>query len=147
MFIICALMMQPLAALVHRLATDRYEFQEDVKRKVGFFKGEQIVIGTFDQTGEFHQSGIVKPVMLDGELGSVYILRRVTYEDTVRVLQYRQAKVFELRSGMLIPGQFAKNGLFVPENGATISKFADYSYSELARPIWNLPGKYVKKPK
>lgn len=141
------LLMQPLTGLIHRLATDKYEYQEDLKRKVGFFRGEDIVIGTFDRDGGFHQSGTVKPLKIDGESSSLYVLRSVDFMDASMVLQYRQAKVFELRSGMLIPGQFAKNGLFVPEDKGKIIKFADYTYNELARPIWNLPGKYVKKPK
>jgi hypothetical protein len=40
---------------------------------------------------------------------------------------------------------YSPDGLFVPELGGKIIDFMDYKYSDQAIPIWNLPGKFVKR--
>ncbi|OWK41792.1 hypothetical protein FRUB_03870 [Fimbriiglobus ruber] len=44
---------------------------------------------------------------------------------------------------MLIPGEIRPLGQFVPEVGGKIIRFADYRYNPEAKPIWNLPGKFI----
>jgi len=56
-------------------------------------------------------------------------------------------KVYELRSGMLIPGQLGPSGRFVPEEDGKIIKFSNYTYGPTASPIWNLPGRFELKKK
>jgi hypothetical protein len=52
---------------------------------------------------------------------------------------------YEFRSGRLIKGEFDADNNFVPEAGSTVISFKDYIFTPDAIPIWNLPGKFVKK--
>lgn len=58
-------------------------------------------------------------------------------------------KVYEFRSGMLIPGHI-KKGKFVPLLGGTVEDFKKYHPFLNPIPIYNLPGKFewgIKKSK
>lgn len=52
---------------------------------------------------------------------------------------------YEYRSGRLVKGVIDPNGNFVPEPGSKVIAFADYRYTPGGLPIWNLPGRFVKK--
>ncbi|MFT3883379.1 MAG: hypothetical protein QM703_27475 [Gemmatales bacterium] len=54
-------------------------------------------------------------------------------------------KVFEYRTGILIPMIIDMNRGLIPELGGTIIDFKDYVYSPTARRIYNLPGRFVPK--
>jgi hypothetical protein len=51
--------------------------------------------------------------------------------------------VYELRSGMLIPGCLNTDGKFIPKPGGTITAFSDYQFQPTDPIIWNLPGRFV----
>ena len=51
------------------------------------------------------------------------------------------ARVYEYRSGVLVPG-FAKGGLFVPDAEGVIIPFENYSVFRSRVPIYNLPGRF-----
>lgn len=46
---------------------------------------------------------------------------------------------------MLIPMKIDEQSRIVPENGGKIIPFEDYRFNVFARPIYNLPGTWVKK--
>lgn len=54
-------------------------------------------------------------------------------------------KFYELRYGMLIPMTTNSRGQIIPEKGMKIIPFEEYRYTVFARPIYNLPGSWVKK--
>lgn len=54
-------------------------------------------------------------------------------------------KLFEFRKGILIPMIMDKDRGLIPEIGGKIMEFKDYEYSPSARPIYNLPGRFVLK--
>ena len=60
----------------------------------------------------------------------------------------RHEKVYEFRSGHLIPGELDEDGNFVPDLAGKIIVFKDYKYvPEKSRRIYNLPGRFVAKLK
>ncbi len=56
-------------------------------------------------------------------------------------------KVYEFRSGRLIPGQLVERGTFVPDLDGKIIALKDYRPSKDAPPIYNLPGQFVVLPR
>lgn len=114
----------------------RYVFIEDPGRWVGVIRGEWYLIGKLDANGEFiHEYKFKRNQPLT-----------LTAEDIINLLPGENPnpkKVYEFRSGMLIPGAIQKDGRFVPEAGGKIIPFKDYKYSPDVPPIWNLPGRFV----
>ena len=124
-------------------ASVQYKFDLDEARRVGISRGTKILIGTIDRHGEFNQDQSIEMMKVpDSEIatfkysGPKFVMIATDY-------QSEKAGVYELRSGRLIPGMFGENGLFVPDLDGKIIKFEEYVFSERARPIWNLPGKFV----
>ncbi|MBX9625689.1 MAG: hypothetical protein K2X82_17945 [Gemmataceae bacterium] len=114
----------------------RYKFVENTDRWVRVIRGKWEFTGKLDKNGEFTQefrapaggpATMMPPADLlagPGQLGAA-------------------AKAYEIRFGTLIPGTLRKDGLFVPEVGGKVIKFADYKYSPEGPQIWNLPGWFV----
>lgn len=121
----------------------KYEFVLNVDRLVGIDRPGFTLIGKLDKDGEFTQSyKIEASVSADGlkfiaGSGPAYVL--------LNVGGLKPTKVYEFRSGMLIPGTMRAGGKFIPEEGAKVIRFADYKYSLSSTPIWNLPGGFVLK--
>ncbi len=120
-----------------------YVFVPDTKRLVGISRDNGIIIGTLDADGEFHQT-----MKIESENPKVpFIVYNGPSFDGLNRSFVTPRKVYELRSGMLIPGTMGPSGLFVPEEDGKIIKFSNYKYGPDARHIWNLPGRFVLKKK
>ncbi len=63
------------------------------------------------------------------------------FRDDLRV----NSKLYEFRSGKLIPMIVDQELGLIPEVGGIIIDFKDYRYSPTARRIYNLPGFFVRK--
>jgi hypothetical protein len=121
---------------------EKYVFFEYTDRWVCVFQGEWELIGKLDRNGDFiheHKRKAGQPASAGTRPGEVII--NATGSLT------KPRKVYEFRSGMLIPGELRPGrfaaGPFVPEAGGKIIPFKDYEYSPTATPIWNLPGVFV----
>ena len=126
-----------------------YKFVPNTERLVGISRNKSLLIGHLDADGEFHQTRRFDPLGGDGleELGLI-VYSGPAYDD-LNLGSTTPQRVFEFRSGMLIPGTIRELGNFLPEEGGKIVSFKTYQYSKSAIPIWNLPGRYeiVVKPK
>jgi hypothetical protein len=132
---------------------ESYVFIANTDRWVCMFRGDWELIGKLDTNGEFIHEYKLKA----GQPSSAGLPAREFINGTGSLTKPR--KVYEYRSGMLIPGELQPGrfaaGPFVPEAGGKIIAFKDYEYSPSAPPIWNLPGVFVteeeaaklKKPK
>ncbi len=120
-----------------------YVFVPDTERLVGMNRGNEIVIGTLDANGEFHQT---MKVEVQNPKIPVIIYKGPPF-DSLNGSFVIPRSVYELRSGMLIPGKMGSTGLFVPEEDGKIIKFSKYKYGPDAPPIWNLPGRFELKKK
>jgi hypothetical protein len=110
---------------------ERYVFVENTDRWVGVIRGEWRLIGKLDKNGDFVHEHKLKKVQ-----GS----SRGIPPHTILNGGQTPRRVYEFRSGMLIPGELRADGNFVPEAGGKIIPFADYKYALGATPVWNLPG-------
>ena len=138
-----ALMAQPSGSRTKPLE-EGYRFELNEERVIGFFRKTKLLVGTFDEDGEFHQiTSVTAQPITDGISGIRYSGPK--FQLICAEYQAEKCSVYELRSARLIPGMYRPEGLFVPELGGKIIDFKDYNYSDKAIPIWNLPGKFVKR--
>jgi hypothetical protein len=121
-----------LAVFLHATDPKDYAFIGSENRFVGIFRGEWLLFGNLDKNGEFTEKARRKA----SEAGSTPTIINRLHKDV--------KKVYEFRSGRLIPGEM-KDFVFVPEIGGKIIDFSDYKYSPSAPPIWNLPGRFIEK--
>ncbi|HSQ58725.1 MAG TPA: hypothetical protein VLM40_23590 [Gemmata sp.] len=115
----------------------RYVFVQNTDRWVGVVRGNWHLVGKFDANGEFLQDMKLKK----GQSYSAGIPPHGIINSSGHATLSR--KVYELRSGVLVPGEILPDGSFVPETGGKIIPFKDYNYSPTATPIWNLPGAFL----
>jgi len=113
----------------------KYVFVENTDRWVAVDHCEWHLVGKLDNNGDF-----VADFMWKKGQGKS-LTPTITLNSAVFTLNPQ--KVYEFRSGMLIPGKIERDGRFVPEAGGTIVPFKDYEYSPTATPIWNLPGVFL----
>ena len=97
-----------------------YVFVPDVSRLVGIYRGDLLLVGRLDAAGNFLQTERYKR----GEAPK---------------------RAYEYRSEMLFRGVLDAEGHFVPEAGSKIIRFQEYKYDPDGPPIWNLPGRFVKR--
>lgn len=102
--------------------------------------GNYLYFGTLDEYGNFKPSITESPIDVSkGEPKSV--------EKYIPLMSHiKQKEVYEFRFRTLIPGVI-ENGEFLPDLDGKIIDFADYQYSKTAKPIYNLPGKFVLVPR
>jgi len=111
---------------------ERYVFVENTDRWVGVIRGEWLLVGKLDKNGDFvHEHKLKK-----GQGTS----RGIPPFTLLNVTGPTPRKVYEFRSGVLVPGELRPEGNFVPEAGGKVVRFADYQYAPGATPVWNLPG-------
>lgn len=115
----------------------KYVFVENTDRWVSIVRGEWFLIGKLDKSGDFIHEFKFKTS--DSTSAGIPVATSLNSTGP------NSKKVFEFRSGMLIPGEIRKEGNFVPEAGGKMIEFKDYKYSPSEIPIWNLPGRFVKK--
>jgi hypothetical protein len=113
----------------------KYVFVEITDRWVAVDRGEWHLVGKLDKNGDFVEEFMWKK----GQGKS--LTPTITLNSAV--FTSNPQKVYEFRSGMLIPGKIERDGQFIPEEGGKIIPFKDYEYSLTATPIWNLPGVFV----
>jgi hypothetical protein len=51
--------------------------------------------------------------------------------------------MYELRGKSLVPGRMSEDGVFVVDKSEKAIPFDEYEFSPTARPIWNLPGRFL----
>jgi hypothetical protein len=113
---------------------ERYVFVSNTDRYIGIFRGDWRLIGKLDANGDFIQEIKLKK----GQPAS-----SIPAHGILNFPGLKPKKVYEFRSGGLIPGEIRPDGSFVPEAGGKIIPFKDYQYSPTATPIWNLPGVFL----
>ncbi len=129
--------------------TPQYVFQLDLKPITGMRRGNKVYLGHLDEHGDFIESRAEEPYHHPSAPSSGIPLTRsyrlMKLYPIVNVPKDNESseKVYEYRSGRLILGVLDSDGYFTPEAGSTIMPFADYRYSDGARRIYNLPGKFV----
>ena len=116
-------------------AGEKYVFVPDTDRLVEIVRGDLVLTGKLDINGDFledphHRRKTNMPVYS---------------QPSIVLLNANQGPAYEYRSGQLIKGVIADWGNFVPEIGSAVVPFTDYRYGPDALPIWNLPGRFVKK--
>ena len=123
---------------------DTYEFVPSIRRvtsNIGDIQCEGIIDakGTFVPDLKSLQRGLSanlsKEEVMYWASWPAPIVREVKVND----------KLYEFRSGMLIPVTMSKDKQLIPDAGGTIIDFKDYHYSPTARRIYNLPGLFVLK--
>ena len=114
---------------------ERYVFVENTNRWVVIIRGEWQLIGKLDKNGDFIQDKKYKKGQ-GGSRPSSVLINSSGHAS-------KSKKVYEFRSGALIPGEIQPDGQFVPQVGGKIIPFKDYNYSPTATPIWNLPGVFL----
>lgn len=120
-----------------------YEFLLNVDRIVGIEREDFLLIGKLDKDGEFTQES--KERYSVSSAGEKFLASSGPAHVLLNVGGLKPSKVFEYRSGLLVPGTMRAGGKFIPEEGAKVIRFADYKYTPAATPIWNLPGGFVLK--
>jgi hypothetical protein len=113
----------------------KYVFVENVARDWSLRRDGYIIAGRLNSRGEFTETfRLVHTAHIGGGVQIGPVLNFSLVEGT---------PVYELRSGVLVPGTFDKDGYFVPDVGGKIIKFSEYKYSPDGPKIWNLPGEYM----
>jgi hypothetical protein len=129
-------------------ANYQYVFVADPERRVGIQQGLRIRIGTLDADGSFLESEVIEtwersgPVMLMRD-GSVSRGGRIIrpYENVTP-----PGRCYQLKKGMLTPGEFDDVGNFIRVPNSANIRFQDYDPVINPLRIWNLPGRFVQKP-
>lgn len=129
-----------IVAQLGKSAEDQYVFAPDVDRLVGIVRGDFVLIGRLDLQGNFSESMRRVPGPVSSALPPYTIINSFAAD-------LKPRPVYEYRSGRLIKGVIDLKCNFVPDVGSTVILFKDYRYSPKALPIWNLPGRFVKKAK
>jgi hypothetical protein len=102
---------------------------------VALLNGTTYTIGKLDATGRFTPDRKFSP-MKYGSGGS-----GLSYD----MLNDSPGPAYEYRSGRLILGNIDAQGDFIPDLGSKVIPFKDYRPGPDALPIYNLPGKFVRK--
>jgi len=125
--------------IICHLLSEEYSYREELNTPF------TALIGEFYYEGHVNRDGIFIP---DNGSPPCPRMEYIFHGGGGRRLLSRShgfSKVYELRYGMLIPMTIYANGKFIPEEGMKIIRFEDYRYWVFARPIYNLPGTWVKK--
>ena len=124
--------------ILHFLGSIHYQFTEQLETEYYRVVGDYIYYGHLDSCGDFN---------LDLKKRPVYRHRNKKEPIAGTPLishKLEKQKVYELRSGALVPGMI-RDGRFCPEEGGRVASFVDYHPFRDNRPIYNLPGRFVVK--
>jgi hypothetical protein len=118
---------------------EEYEFVEDTTPLIEVIHGRTVSIGKLDAAGNF---------IPDKRYFQAFRTDRgVTGSPPGTLINWAQKRVYEFRSGRLVPGDIDGMGHFIPTVGGRIIDFKDYRYSSKAPKIYNVPGEFVRKEK
>ncbi len=105
--------------------------------------GAHWFVGYIDSKGNFIIDPKIPPSLGFDKEGPFSLMERT---DLNKMLdQDKNLMVYEFRSGVLIPG-IIKEHKFIPAVDGKIIRFKDYHYSPTVRSIYNLPGKFERRP-
>ncbi len=116
-------------------AQDEYVYVPDTKRLVALTRNGCEIVGHLDETG-FFTPDPKWPVVQGGH---------PTSGVDIDLLNGWPGTAYEYRSGRLILGMIDQKGNFVPNLGSKVISFEQYRPGGNAPPIYNLPGRFVKK--
>jgi hypothetical protein len=122
-----------------------YQFVPDIHRPVGISVGGAIMIGKLNLKGDFIHERTLKALKFDTGETSFVIAGSAPEYTLINWSSKSKSRVYEYRSGTLIPGFMDEQGSFVPLLDAKILSFKEYRYGLFSPPIWNLPGQFEKK--
>jgi hypothetical protein len=124
-----------LAALNYGLAT-QCQYVPMPDRSVATLTADGMVLGKLTADGEFKET--TRYSSRDGAIwysGPKFTL--LNGDGT------RGWLVYELRGKTLVPGRVSEEGTFTEDPKGKAIPFAEYEFSATARPIWNLPGRFL----
>ncbi|MBL8825223.1 MAG: hypothetical protein JNJ77_21730 [Planctomycetia bacterium] len=121
---------------------DIYEFIPSSTKSKYHSVGIRDCLGTIDADGNFRPNlsdlekmiNAFKRKLPRSRMGPSNLIER----------KHTKEKVYENRSGILVPMVFDEYRGLIPEVGGKIIDFKDYRYSPEARRIYNLPGRFVR---
>lgn len=112
-----------------------YVFVPDLSIRYRHYLGESTCLGKLDIHGTF----IHDMTTINSKFGIIGGPSKLIEAKTPN------EKVYEYRSGVLVPMYISDKNKLIPEVGGKIIDFKDYHYSPTARRIYNLPGRFVLK--
>lgn len=113
-----------------------YVFVPGMKGPVALLHEGYVIPGNLDAAGTF----LPDPKCLPYKWGEGRSAGRA-----YRVINCLPGTAYEYRSGRLILGFIDQEGTFIPDLGSKVISIKDYKPGGNAAPIYNLPGKFVKK--
>jgi hypothetical protein len=123
----------------------RFVYVEDTSRLIHVERPLAMLVGRFTADGEFVPAKVIDMSTGWAEYsGPPMHDANISERDRVDP-KTRTERVYELRSGVLVPGELGEFGNFIPTIGGKIIGFRDYKYSKEAPRIWNLPGRFERR--
>jgi hypothetical protein len=116
----------------------QYEFRQDLIIEYLLGLGDIEVFGHVDAAGNF---------IAERGIGVYRRGQPLSAIPPATMLNVPDEPVYEYRSGRLVPGNMDDDGNFLADLGAKVMNFEDYHAVAGARPICNLPGRFVEKGK
>ncbi|MBL8825224.1 MAG: hypothetical protein JNJ77_21735 [Planctomycetia bacterium] len=123
---------------------DNYVY-EPIKRSTQHNVGKRNCLGTIDADGCFRPDLSELEEIIESTKRK--LVRTSIRSAPLTTAKQPNEKVYEYRSGILVPMIFDEYRGLIPEAGGKIIDFKDYRYSPEARRIYNLPGRFVQVPK
>lgn len=112
-----------------------YEFIPDITVRYRHYIAQFPCLGTLDAKGTF----IPDMSTINSKFGLIGGPSKLIEAKTPN------EKIYEYRTGILVPMYINDKNKLIPEVGGKIIDFKDYKYSPTARRIYNLPGRFVLK--
>ena len=108
----------------------------DTSRWVAMQHGDTFSVGKLAADGTF----LPDPLWVNRDIHRAY-----TSAPAYTLINALKGRAYEYRSGRLILGELDDNGIFIPQLGGKIISLDEYLRSPTKVPIYNLPGRLVKK--
>jgi hypothetical protein len=111
-----------------------YEFVPDLDRYVMMTRGPAQSVGKLDAAGNFVP-----------DRRWLNVRGKVSGAPPYTLITGAAGPAYEYRSGRLVKGRLDEDGNFVPQLGSVVIPLRAYDPGPGAAPIYNLPGRFVKK--
>lgn len=121
--------------IAEQLHPDPHVFEFDLAIRYRHSIGDCSFLGTLDNKGQF----VPDLTTANSTFGLIGGPSKLIEAKTPN------EKVYEYRTGILVPMYINDKNKLIPEVGGKIIDFKDYQYSPTARRIYNLPGRFVLK--
>jgi hypothetical protein len=116
-------------------AQEEYVFVPGMKGPVALLHDGNVIPGWVDSVGTFTSDPKYPPWKAGASTTGRFF----------RIINGDPGTAYEYRSGRLILGEIDQKGNFVPGLGTKVIAFEQYKPGGNAPPIYNLPGRWVKK--